>query len=105
MEHEIIQLIVHSMDATELFLESITKAKNNNWNEVKQLINEGNQRLKKAQKVREIFLKNENCEEIEQSLKIAIALQSVKNAEVVKENCIAFNSYFKKMSRLENIPI
>ncbi len=93
MEHETIQLIVHSMDATELWLQSVEKAKNKNWNKEEDLINEGNHRLKKAQKVREIIFENENYKELEQSLKLAITLQSVKNAEKIKEHCIEFIKY------------
>lgn len=66
MEHETIQLIVHRMDATELYLQSVEKAKNKNWNKEEYLINEGNHRLKKAQKVREIIFENENYKELEQ---------------------------------------
>lgn len=102
MEHETIQLIVHSMDATELFLKSIQKANKNSWEEMEQLINEGNQCLKKAQGAEVTFLEGKKYKEFEQSLKLAMAFRILKNAEELRDYCLKLKKNFKKMKKLES---
>jgi len=88
MKHEVIQLMVHSLDAIELYLKSIEEIRKNNWNNANQLINNGDLRLRKAQKVRETIVENENFEILEESVNYTFAIQSVTNAEKFKNNVL-----------------
>ncbi len=98
MKHEVIQLMVHSLDAIELYLKSVEEVKKNNWNKANQLINEGGLRLVKAQKVREVIVKSDNFEELEQSINFTFAIKTITSAEKIKNNVLILSQACENIS-------